>query len=102
MRATRQRANRGAIADDPIATAICELVDDKNPDWTGTTGELLELLSKSVGEKVAKSKNWPDQPRALTGRLQKAKAALRTIEIRFSRSSHTRRGTILTITYRAR
>ena len=53
----RQRANRDPIEDDPVATAICELVDAEQPKWTGTTGELLGVLSGIMGEKAAKSRN---------------------------------------------
>jgi hypothetical protein len=45
-----------------------------------------------VGERNAKSKNWPDSPRALAGRLRRAATFLRTagIEISFAKEGRGR------------
>jgi hypothetical protein len=49
-----------------------------------------------VGERVAKSKTWPDSPRALAGRLRRAATFLRKIgiEISFEREGRARTRTI--------
>jgi hypothetical protein len=49
-----------------------------------------------VGERVAKSKTWPDGPRALAGRLRRAATFLRKIgiEIGFGREGRARTRTI--------
>jgi len=50
-------------------------------EWSGTAAELAERLEDVVGERQAKSKTWPDSPRALRSRLQRAQAPLRKIGI---------------------
>jgi phage/plasmid primase-like uncharacterized protein len=95
----RKRATMGAIDDDPVATALRAFVDAAHPEWVGTTSELLYVLTKYIGEKQAKSKDWPIEPRALTGHLQRAKASLRRVGIEIRRGKRTSRGSMLTITY---
>jgi hypothetical protein len=60
--------------------------------WTGTASDLLGALAKVVGERVAKSKTWPDGPRALAGHLRRAATFLRKvgIEIGFGREGRAR------------
>ena len=64
--------------------------------WTGTASDLLGALAEVVGERVAKSKTWPDGPRALAGRLRRAATFLRKIgiEISFGREGRARTRTI--------
>src|SRR4051812_14950565 len=64
--------------------------------WTGTASDLLGALAEVVGERVAKSKTWPDAPRALAGRLRRAATFLRKIgiEIGFDREGRARTRTI--------
>jgi hypothetical protein len=61
-------------------------------EWTGTASDLLGALGEMAGERVAKSKTWPDSPRALAGRLRRAAAFLRKIgiEIGFDREGRAR------------
>jgi hypothetical protein len=60
--------------------------------WTGTASELLGALAEAAGERVGKSKTWPDSPRALAGRLRRAATFLRKIgiEIGFDREGRAR------------
>src|SRR4051812_12925674 len=64
--------------------------------WTGTASDLLGALAEIAGERVAKSKTWPDGPRALGGRLRRAATFLRKIgiEIGFEREGRARTRTI--------
>jgi hypothetical protein len=50
----RWKATQGAIDDDPVASAVRDLVA-KEPDWEGTTSDLLMKLSELVGERQAKA-----------------------------------------------
>jgi hypothetical protein len=63
-------------------------------EWTGTASRLLGVLSEAVDERAAKSKTWPDSPRALSGRLRRAATFLRKIgiEVAFKKvgRAHTR------------
>src|SRR5262249_18465906 len=80
---------------DPVAAAVCAMMVMATV-WTGTASELMGTLAEAVGERAAKSKSWPDNPRALAGRLRRAANSLRKIgiEISFGREGHSRTRTI--------
>jgi hypothetical protein len=91
----RDEAVEGVIDADPIATAVRAVMATRTV-WTGTASDLLGALAQVVGERVAKSKTWPDGPRALAGRLRRAATFLRKIgiEIGFGREGRARTRTI--------
>jgi hypothetical protein len=91
----RDEAVESVIDADPIATAV-RVVMATRTVWTGTASDLLGALAEVVGERVAKSKTWPDGPRALAGRLRRAATFLRKIgiEISFGREGRARTRTI--------
>jgi hypothetical protein len=91
----RDEAVEGVIDADPIATAMRAVMATRTV-WTGTASDLLGALAEVVGERVAKSKTWPDGPRALAGRLRRAAPFLRKIgiEIGFGREGRARTRTI--------
>jgi hypothetical protein len=91
----RDEAVEGVIDADPIATAVRAIMATRTV-WTGTASDLLGALAEVVGERVAKSKTWPDGPRALAGRLRRAATFLRKvgIEIGFGREGRARTRTI--------
>ena len=97
----RDEAVEGVIDADPIATAVRALMATRTV-WTGTASDLLGALAEVVGERVAKSKTWPDGPRALAGRLRRAATFLRKIgiEIGFGREGRARTRTINITTIR--
>jgi hypothetical protein len=76
----RYEAVEGVIDADPIAAAVRAVMAART-EWTGTASDLLGALAEVAGERVAKSKTWPDSPRALAGRLRRAAAFLRKIGI---------------------
>jgi hypothetical protein len=92
---SRDEAVEAVIDADPIAAAVRAVIATRTM-WTGTASDLLGALAEVVGERVAKSKTWPDGPRALAGRLRRAAAFLRKIgiEIGFEREGRTRTRTI--------
>ena len=91
----RDEAVEGVIDADPIATAVRAVMATRT-EWTGTASNLLGALGEAAGERVAKSKTWPDSPRALAGRLRRAATFLRKvgIEIGFGREGKARTRTI--------
>jgi hypothetical protein len=91
----RDEAVEGVIDADPIASAVRAIMATRTV-WTGTASDLLGALAEAVGERVAKSKTWPDGPRALAGRLRRAATSLRKIgiEIGFEREGRARTRTI--------
>ena len=76
----RDEAVEGVIDADPIAAAVRAVMATRT-EWTGTASDLLGALAEMAGERVAKSKTWPDSPRALAGRLRRAATFLRKIGI---------------------
>ena len=91
----RDEAVEGVIDADPIAAAVRAVMATRTV-WTGTASDLLGALAEVAGERVAKSKTWPDSPRALAGRLRRAATFLRKIgiEIGFEREGRARTRTI--------
>ena len=87
----RDEAVEGVIDADPIAAAVRAVMATRT-EWTGTASDLLGALAEVAGERVAKSKTWPDSPRALAGRLRRAATFLRKIgiEIGFEREGRAR------------
>jgi hypothetical protein len=98
----RDDAVEGVIDADPIATAVRAIMATRTV-WTGTASDLLGALAEVVGERVSKSKTWPDGPRALAGRLRRAATFLRKIgiEIGFEREGRARTRTINITTIQA-
>jgi hypothetical protein len=91
----RDDAVEGVIDADPVAAAVRAVMATRTV-WTGTASDLLDALAAVVGERVAKSKTWPDSARALAGRLRRAATFLRKIgiEVGFDREGRARTRTI--------
>ncbi len=87
----RDEAVEGVIDADPIAAAV-RAVMAMRTEWTGTASDLLGALAEVAGERAAKSKAWPDNPRALAGRLRRAATVLRKIgiEVAFRKEGRAR------------
>jgi hypothetical protein len=87
----RDEAVEGVIDADPIAAAVRAVMATRT-EWTGTASELLGALAEVAGERSAKSKTWPDGPRALAGRLRRTATFLRKIgiEVAFRKEGRAR------------
>ena len=87
----RDEAVEGVIDADPVAAAVRAVMLERT-EWTGTASDLLGALGEAAGERIAKSKTWPDSPRALSGRLRRAATFLRKIgiEVSFEREGRAR------------
>ena len=72
-------AVEGVIDADPVATAVCAFMAGRAV-WTGTASDLLGSLS-AADERIAKAKTWPENARALSGRLRRPATSLRKIGI---------------------
>jgi hypothetical protein len=92
----RDEAVQGVIEADPVAAAVCAMMRTVRTVWTGNASDLLGALAVEVGERITKSKAWPDSPRALSGRLRRVATFLRKIgiEIGFGREGRARTRTI--------
>jgi hypothetical protein len=76
----RDRAVEDVIDADPVASAVRTLMVERTM-WSGTAADLLGTLAEAAGELVAKSKTWPNSPKALSGQLRRAATFLRKIGI---------------------
>jgi len=92
-------AAEGVIDGDPVADAVRTIMATRT-EWTGTASELLSALAEAAGDHAPKSKAWPDNARALSGRLRLAAAFLRKIgiEIGFGRAGDRTRTRTIHIT----
>ena len=76
----RDKAVENVIDTDPVAAAVRTVMLARTV-WTGTATDLLGALAEAAGERIAKSKSWPESARALSGRLRRAATFLRKIGI---------------------
>lgn len=85
----RDDAVDGVIDADPIAAAVRAVMMTQTK-LTGTASDLLGTLAQTAGEHAVRSKTWPDNPRAVAGRLRRAAPLLRKIgiEVVFKREGH--------------
>jgi hypothetical protein len=91
----RDQAVDSVIEADPVGSAIRSMMASRT-EWTGTASDLLDALSKEVGERIAKAKIWPATPRALSGRIRRTTTFLRKvgIDISFEKEGRARTRTI--------
>ncbi len=87
----REETVDNVVDADPVAAAVRTLMTTRTM-WTGTASTLLDALGKIAGERVAKSKTWPESPQSLSGRLRRAATFLRKlgIEVEFNREGRAR------------
>lgn len=86
-----EEAVDNVIEADPVSSTV-RLLIESDSCWTGTATDLLSVLTEKAGDRVAKSKNWPNSARALSGRLRRAAPFLRKsgIECDFDRQGRAR------------
>ena len=85
----RDEAVEGVIDADPIATAVRAVMAKQAAGGAAGQADGVDGNGRTSsggpcrgsGERVAKSKTWPDSPRALAGRLRRAATFLRKIGI---------------------
>ena len=76
---------------DPVASSVRSLLETR-AGWSGTATTLLPILCTFAGDKVARSRSWPENARALANRLRRAATFLRKagITVNFEREGHSR------------
>jgi hypothetical protein len=80
------------VDDDRVASAVREFMAPRS-EWTGTATELLKSLPGEVSDQIAKSKDWPQNARALSGSVRRLAPALRKmgIDLTFPRGKDRKR-----------
>jgi hypothetical protein len=89
----RDEAVDAVIEADPVGASVRALMATRS-EWTGTASDLLGALGEIAGERVLRSKTWPDSPRALSGRLRRSATFLRKsgVSMAFQREGGSGRG----------
>jgi hypothetical protein len=92
----RDEAVDDVIEADPVAATVRAMMATQTA-WAGTATDLLGALAQIAGERIAKSKSWPESPKALGGRLRRAATFLRKIgiDIDFDKTGRARTRTII-------
>lgn len=76
---------------DLLASTVLEFAESlAPPEWSGTPAELHEELNAMVGRNTQRSRDWPQNPIALSKRLLPLQAGLLTqgISVKFTRGKH--------------
>jgi hypothetical protein len=85
--ANRRAAIECIIDADPVAACVREIMAERS-SWTGTAGDLFRAGAERGADGISSDRSgWPQNPRALAGRLRRAQAFLRAlgIDITFNR-----------------
>lgn len=85
----RGAATGSALDEDPVATAVRELVARRG-EWSGTSTELLAELCEMVDESTKRSKSWPAAPNVLSNAQKRMAPALREVGIEYGERSEGR------------
>jgi hypothetical protein len=96
-RTNQRKATATVIDEDVVANALRTLVTNDDPEWQGNVATLLDNLTQLVGERQARSKDWPTEPRGLTARITKLQASLRKIGLTVEFGGRNNRGRTVTI-----
>jgi hypothetical protein len=78
----RSEAAESALEADPVALAVTEFMEGRE-EWTGTAGELWDVLNGLVVDGIKHTKAWPGAPNALSARLKRLAPVLRGIGIEY-------------------
>jgi hypothetical protein len=74
---TLQQGQLDALMDNPLSATIMMMVDDhKGDSWSGTPVDLLSKLNKLVDQSTQRSREWPQNPIALSKRISALQAGL--------------------------
>src|SRR5690606_9151866 len=81
----RREAAAVSLESNAVAQAVLALMD-RREEWEGTATELLAVLEQYANDRDRRSKHWPANARALSGRLRRAAPLLRQagVEIEWS------------------
>jgi energy-coupling factor transporter ATP-binding protein EcfA2 len=74
-----------------LASAVLDFAETfKSAGWSGTPADLLEDLNATVGRNTQRSRDWPQNPIALSKRLLPLQAGLLTqeVSVKFTRGKH--------------
>lgn len=91
----RKDANRVAIDSNVIAASIVTFMANRET-WTGSSTELLRLLTEQEPENLTRQKDWPKSAQSLSGKIMRLASNLRAEGIEYERAN-TRDRRLLTL-----
>jgi hypothetical protein len=89
--ANRRAAIDDAIDADPVAACVRDLMAERS-SWTGSAADLLRAGTDRMDGISRASTGWPNNPRALAGRLRCAQTFLRALGIKVAFTREGRSG----------
>jgi hypothetical protein len=94
--AARESATLDALAEDPIAVALCEFGEETSL-WEGTVGELLAELNRRAEDTTRHGRGWPQTARKLSAILERLRPELRQNRLVIQDKGRGNKGRILQI-----
>jgi hypothetical protein len=96
--ANREAAHDLTLEASPVASPLEDFMRTTG-DWTGTATELLDTLTRQVGEHIGRKREWPKTATALGGELRRLAPTLRTVgvEVTFNRGARRRTITLMRV-----
>src|SRR5262249_30091373 len=73
----RRAANESLLSLSPLVEPLQQLLADGDGTWEGKASELLDELSRRVGEAGVKRRDWPKLPHFLSSKLRRLAPNLR-------------------------
>ncbi len=90
----QQSAIESSIEASPVGTAVKELMTNEKK-WTGTPTELFSRLEQIAGDKVARSKAWPQSTKGLSNIIKRLMPSFRKTGINIAKNNTNNREYIL-------
>ncbi len=76
------------IAASPLATAVCNFLDQERKEWLGIATDLLDELREFVSDQISRDKKlWPQTGKRLSENLNRVAPALRRVGVEIERHS---------------
>lgn len=88
----RRQAVATVIEADPVASVVLAFMTGR-AEWAGSASELLPQLTAATTDAIARAKDWPTAPQALSARLRRAAPNLRKLGVDIAFKRTTRSGT---------
>ena len=88
----RKEATLMVLDDSAVGSVLLQIAPMKSTTWAGSSAELLAVLTKFVGKKVAASARWPKTATQFSNELRRVAPLLymHGLSIQFSRNQEKR------------
>jgi hypothetical protein len=93
----RQEATALTLEASLVGQLVVTFAHGQPKPWTGTAGDLLAELTTLAGDKLAKKREWPSNPKLLSDALRRLASTLRVVGVDVEFHPRGKRGRLLTI-----